>query len=177
MRAGFLKEKNPVIQAAIESLLEVGEASDYGRMFRFDELYKISGLTNGQLYQTIRRTNTKLLRSKKMYKNVRAVGYQIATPKLQIEHGEERRRRSLRQALRGKYEIENIRMDKLSSDEKEKHAKLNTILTNIVSDARRRTIRGIKATKISLKRQTETLDYIDQMKGYLDNLKAQLSPS
>lgn len=172
----MLKEKNPQLEAARDVLFDLGEKSDYGTEFSFEHLLSISGVDKAQFYQVVRQANRKLITHRsRMFQNVRGIGYKVATPPEQLDHAGRRKIYAMRQIKEAQRQVENLDVSRLSKEEQDRATFQNAIFSSMLSTARKRTLLGITATKVSLKRQEEALGSIEQMKQYIDGLKEKLS--
>lgn len=169
-------ERTPEVEFAFNALVDNALSSTNNQVFSFNELQQIAGgITREQLYQMTRRVNKIIIPKKRMYLNVRNNGYKIATAKEQLDHSDKRRIRSMRQTKWAIGQLDNLKIENLTKEEKDRHTLLTTILHNSLDCARKRTLSGLKNSKKSVVHQEAALSYIEIMKNQLDEFSKKLA--
>jgi hypothetical protein len=156
---------------------------EIGQVLTFEQL-KIETGFNIEKYDRwlVYAANKVLLREdKKMLKNVKEVGYKIATPKEQLTHASFRRVRAGRQANRGVTEAVNMDKNKMSEEQKRCQIFLINHLASMLSLSRKRSMQSLSKTqdaKHSIaqaeKVQKETVREFDKVYEKLKEIEAQL---
>lgn len=168
------KDEKSQSQVFYEAIRE----SPIGEQLTFSQIKSITGFNISKHRGVIYRANKLLLENhNKMLKNVRGVGYKMATPEEQLRIASFRKIRAGRQARKGQMEAVNMDSSKLNTEQKKQQVFLINHLSTMLSMSRKRSAVSLEQTKEAKKHivraegmQKEALRQIDEMQRQLKNL-------
>ncbi len=175
-----LKHEGP---SQAQVFFEAIQGFEVGEEFSYEKLRSITGFdVKGRNRPLIYRANKILLQKQSvMLKNIRGVGYKLATPEEQLKSAGFRRVRAGRQAKKGQMEAVNLDTSSMTDEQKKQQVFLINHLSTMLSVSRKRSLVSLEQTREAKKHiqsaedmQKEALRQIDNMQKQINNLTSRL---
>lgn len=164
-------------EAMWKVVYDLVKGHEIGTEFTYSQLKTITGMDfrDNAVRQLIYQANKPLLEDcQRHFQNVRNIGYRIALPKEQMEHGIRRKKRARNQTRWGIRELTNLEFEKLSPDEKVRRIHALNHLLDSTKILNKRNSAALKAQREAIKHQEGVEEEIQKIRAQLDALSSSL---